>query len=206
MSTKAHWEQVYSTKPTEKLGWYEPHLHTSLIWIDELKLSKDAPIIDIGGGVSTLVDDLLKAGYQSITVLDLSDKALSSVKERLGDKAKLISWLHDDINSVELPACYYELWHDRAVFHFLTSEKQQRKYRDNLLKALKLGGHLIIGVFAPEAPPSCSGLSVRRYSHEQLEDMLGGEFELQNHTKELHITPGGVEQTYLYCLFCKVGN
>ena len=203
MSQKDHWEQVYSTKLTEKLGWYEPHLQTSLTWIKELCLAADAPIIDVGGGASTLADDLLGAGHRSITVLDISEKALSSVRARLGNKAELVTWLDGNITSVDLPAHYYELWHDRALFHFLTVLEQQRKYRDNLLKALKPSGHLIIGTFAPEAPPTCSGLPVQRYSQEQLENTLGGGFELKRHHKELHVTPGGVEQMYLYCHFRK---
>ena len=162
---------------------------------------RDAPIIDVGGGASTLIDDLLDAGYRSITVLDISEKALLSAKARLGKKAGLVKWLDGDIISVDLPSHSYELWHDRAAFHFLTVLEQQRKYRNNLLKALKPGGHLIIGTFAPEAPPKCSGLPVQRYSAKQLGDTLGGEFELKRHHKELHITPGGVEQMYLYCLF-----
>ena len=201
MDRKKHWEQVYSTKSTEKLGWYKPHLQTSLTWIKELNLAADAPIIDVGGGASTLVDDLLDAGYRSITVLDISEKALSSVRARLGKKTELVTWLNCDITSVDLPTHHYELWHDRAAFHFLTELDQQRKYRDKLLKALKPGGRLIIGTFAPEAPPKCSGLPVQRYSQEQLGDTLGGEFELVRHQKEQHITPGGVEQMYLYCHF-----
>jgi SAM-dependent methyltransferase len=157
MSPNDHWEQVYSTKLTEKVGWYEPHLQTSLSWIKELGLPEDAPIIDIGGGASTLVDDLWDAGYRSITVLDISEKALSMIKARLGKRTDLISWLEGDITEVDLPTNRYELWHDRAVFHFLIALEQQRKYRDNLLKALRQGGHLIIGTFAPEAPPKCSG-------------------------------------------------
>lgn len=203
MSQKVHWEQVYSTNATEKLGWYKRHLHTSSTWIRKLDLSMDAPIIDVGGGASTLVDDLLDAGYRSITVLDVSEKALSLVKTRLGKRADLVTWLGRDITSVDFPTDYYELWHDRAVFHFLTELGQQRRYRNTLLKALKPGGHLIIGTFAPEAPSKCSGLSVQRYSKEQLENTLGGDFELRCHKKELHTTPGGVEQMYLYCHFRK---
>lgn len=201
MSQKEHWEQVYSTKPTEKLGWYEPHLRTSLSWIKELGLAAEAPIIDVGGGASTLVDDLLDAGCRAITVLDIAEKALASVKARLGAKAAQVTWLEGDITSVDLPAHYYEVWHDRAVFHFLTEPEQQQKYRETLLKALKPGGHLIIGTFAPEAPPKCSGLPVQRYSPGQLEKTLGREFALKRHHKELHVTPGGVEQMYLYCHF-----
>jgi SAM-dependent methyltransferase len=119
----------------------------------------------------------------------------------LGKRAELVTWLEGDITSIDLPKHHFELWHDRAVFHFFTEQKQQRKYRENILNALKPGGHLIVGTFAPEAPAKCSGLPVQRYSPEQLENALGGEFELKRHHKELHITPGGVEQMYLYCQF-----
>ena len=204
MNHNKHWEQTYSSNQTEALGWYTPHLQTSLSWIQELGLDANAPIIDVGGGASTLVDDLLEAGQRSITVLDISDKALSLARARLGEKAKLVKWLEGNITSLDLPTQYYELWHDRAVFHFLTEPEQQEKYRDRLLNALKPGGHLIIGTFTTEAPPKCSGLPVQRYNQEQLENTLGGEFELMRHNKELHITPGGVEQMYLYCHFRKI--
>ncbi len=201
MSQKDHWERVYSTRETEKLGWYAPRLQSSTRWIEELGLAADAPIIDVGGGASTLVDDLLDTGYQSITVFDIAEKALFSVQARLGEKAEGVTWRSGDITSVELPEDYYELWHDRAAFHFLTTALQQRKYRENVLRALKPRGHLIIGTFAPEAHPRCSGLPVQRYSPQQLENTLGKEFELRRHHKELHVTPGGVEQMYLYCHF-----
>jgi ubiquinone/menaquinone biosynthesis C-methylase UbiE len=204
MNHNKHWEQTYSSNQTEALGWYTPHLQTSLSWIQELGLDANAPIIDVGGGASTLVDDLLEADHRSITVLDISDKALSLAKARLGGEAKLVKWLEGNITSLDLPTQYYELWHDRAVFHFLTESEQREKYRDRLLNALKPGGHLIIGTFTTEAPPKCSGLPVQRYNQEQLENTLGGEFELKRHNKELHITPGGVEQMYLYCHFRKI--
>jgi ubiquinone/menaquinone biosynthesis C-methylase UbiE len=201
MNQRDHWQHVYATKLTERLGWYKPHLATSLNWIKELRLAPDAPIIDVGGGASTLIDDLLDAGYRSITVVDISENALQSVKERLGPKAEMVTWLNGDITSVVLPDHQYELWHDRAAFHFLVEPEQQQKYRDNLLRALKQNGHLIIGTFAPEAPAKCSGLPVHRYEPEQLADTLGKEFELVRHHNEMHITPGGVEQLYLYCCF-----
>lgn len=203
MNQKDHWEQTYSSRSAESLGWYKPHLQTSLSWITALKLPINASIIDIGGGASTLVDDLLEAGYQSINVLDISENALSAAKTRLGEKAQLINWVVGNITSVELPPQHYELWHDRAVFHFLTEHEQQCQYRDGLLSALKPGGHLVIGTFAPEAPPKCSGLPVQRYDLELLQNTLGDEFELKRHEKEMHITPGGVEQMYLYCYFQK---
>ena len=166
-------------------------------------MAKDARIIDVGGGASTLVDDLLDDGHRSITVLDLSKNALSLTKTRLGKRAELVEWLEGDITSVDLPTCHYDLWHDRAVFHFLIEPELQKRYLNNLLMALKPGGHLIIGTFAPEAPPECSSLPVQRYSHEQLGNMLGDKFEIQRYQKEMHVTPGGVEQMYLFCQFKK---
>lgn len=201
MNRKDHWEKVYASKPAERLGWYKPSLQTSLSWIGELGLEKDATIVDVGCGASTLVDDLLAAGYRSITALDISEQALAAVKSRLGTGAAEVTWLSADITSADLPREAYDLWHDRAVFHFLVEAEQRQRYRENLLKSLKPNGHVIIGVFAPEAPPKCSGLPVARYSYEQLADTLGDEFKLMRHHKEMHITPGGVEQMYLYCLF-----
>jgi len=203
MNQKDHWQQVYSTRQTTNLGWYKSHLATSLSWIKALNLAPEDPLIDVGGGASTLVDDLLEMGYRSITVLDISDNATSVARQRLAEKAELVTWLAGDITSIDLPTHCYKLWHDRAVFHFLTEPQQQSMYRDNLLKALEPGGHLIIGTFAPEAPAMCSGLPVQRYSPEQLENTLGEEFVLVRQHNELHITPGGVEQMYLYCQFRK---
>lgn len=198
-----HWQRVYSTNPAERLGWYEPHLRTSLSWIKGLDLTLDARIIDVGGGASTLADDLLDAGYRSVTVLDIAANALSAAKKRLGGKAGCVTWLTGDVTSMELAQHQYDLWHDRAVFHFLATRDQKRKYRDELHRALKPGGHLIIATFAPEAPPTCSGLPVQRYTPEDLQSALDGEFELKRRQKELHVTPAGVEQMYLYCHFRK---
>ena len=203
MTQQEHWEKAYSTNPLDKLGWYKPHVETSLNWINELDLSEDSNIIDIGGGACTLVDDLLNDGYQSTTVVDLSKKAIALAQGRLGERVGQVIWLNGDITSVFLAKNYYDLWHDRAVFHFLTDPEQRRQYRHKLTKALKPGGHVIIAVFAPEAPPQCSGLPVERYSVDKLESTLGAEFELKRHAKKLHITPGGVEQAYLYCYFRK---
>jgi len=201
MERKAHWERVYSGKPTDRLGWYKPRLQTSLDWIRSLDLPFDAPIIDVGGGASTLIDDLLGHDHTDITVLDISDTALLLLRERLGDDAQKVNWLVADITTVELPAGHFDLWHDRAVFHFLTETEQKRQYQQNLSRSLKPGGRLIIGTFAPEAPPKCSGLPVQRYDHELLATTFGDDFELLRHHKEMHVTPGGVEQMYLYCDF-----
>ena len=201
MSRREHWEQVYSGKPPDRLGWYKPRLQTSLDWITELSLDADAPIIDVGGGASTLVDDLLERGYSAITVLDLAAPALELIRARLGEKGSTVNWLCGDVTAIELSENAFELWHDRAVFHFLTDAGDRERYRANLCRALRPGGHLIIGTFAPEAPPRCSGLPVQRYDLDLLRETLGGEFELRRHQKEMHVTPGGVEQMYLYCEF-----
>lgn len=201
MNQKDHWEHVYASRPADRLGWYEPHLRTSLAWIAALGLADAAPIIDVGGGAATLADDLFAAGHRAITVLDISAQALSLARARLGDTASLLTWVEGDITAVSLPAHHYDLWHDRAVFHFLTTTEAQRRYREQALQAVRPGGHLIIGAFAEEAPPACSGLPVQRYDHTRLASALGGGFELQRRHKGLHVTPGGIEQMYLYCLF-----
>jgi SAM-dependent methyltransferase len=201
MDRKEHWEYVYNSKPNDRVGWYQPHLQTSIEWIRDLGLDKHAPIIDVGGGASTLADDLLRDSFRAITVLDISEVALTQIRQRIGEKASEVTWLAGDITTIELPARKYELWHDRAMFHFLTSPARQRRYRDNLLAALKPAGHVIIGTFSPEAPPKSSGLPVQRYDEERLAATLGTELELVRHHKEMHITPGGVEQMYLYCQF-----
>ncbi|HXG52256.1 MAG TPA: class I SAM-dependent methyltransferase [candidate division Zixibacteria bacterium] len=178
MSTKAHWERLYENTAPEKLGWYEPHLQTSLGWIRELGLDSSAPIIDVGGGASTLVDDLRQASYSAVTVVDLSAKALALAKARLGERADAVTWLEGDITAMDLPAGYYALWHDRAVFHCLTH---------------------------PDAAPVCSGLPVRRYGADELKGEMGSELELERHVREVHRTPAGVAQSYLYCLFGREG-
>lgn len=206
MDRKDHWEQVYSTRMAEKLGWYKPRLETSLAWIEELGLDRDAPIIDIGGGASTLVDDLVDEGFESIAVLDIAESALTASKKRLGRQSELVMWLNGDVTTYPLPQNRFELWHDRAALHFLIEPADQQAYRDNLLNTLRPGGHLIIGVFSPAAPPKCSGLPVQRYDHEQLSNLLGDAFEIVRHHEEMHTTPAGVEQTYLYCQFRRVDD
>lgn len=206
MNRRDHWKQVYTTRATDQVGWYAPHLQTSIDWIGELALPADSPIIDIGCGASTLVDDLLEAGYRSITAIDIAEPALCLVRERLGAKSELVNWLAADVTAVQLPDKAYELWHDRAVFHFLTAAEDRKAYRANLLAALRPDGHLIIGTFAPEAPARCSGLPVQRYSEQQLVDELGPDFALVRHAREMHMTPGGVEQMYLYCQFRRLAE
>ncbi len=198
MGRRAHWEQVYSSKPSDRLGWYKPRLQTSLEWITALGLDPDEPIIDVGGGASTLVDHLLDRGYTDVTVLDLAGPALDLVKARLGERRSAVTWLCGDITEIELEENAFALWHDRAVFHFLTEPDDRAGYLANLRRALRPGGYLVIGTFAPGAPPNCSGLPVQRYELDLLQETLGNEFLLRRSQTELHVTPGGVEQMYLY--------
>jgi SAM-dependent methyltransferase len=199
-----HWEQIYATRSSREVGWYAPHLKTSLKWIAELELATQDPIIDVGGGASTLVDDLLLAGHENLTVLELSESAIGLSRKRLAAECDSVTWLQGDVTQIELPAGYFELWHDRAVFHFLAEPAQQQRYRDALLRALKPGGYFMIGVFDLDAPPRCSGLPVKRYSAEILCNNFAREFRLQRHHHEIHRTPSGVEQSYVYCLFQRV--
>ncbi len=203
MKSKSHWENVYATKPPERVGWYAPHLHTSLAMIANCVAEKNARVIDVGGGASTLVDDLRGRGYEQITVLDLSSAALSTTRSRLGIAAAKVEWIEGDVKTVELPPAYYDIWHDRAVFHFLIKADDRQQYVQNMQRSLKDDGHVIIATFSPEAPPKCSGLEVRRYNPKLLQSELGGGFELQEQKSEMHLTPGGVEQMYLYCHFRK---
>lgn len=203
MSKLEHWQQVYSNQASDQLGWYTPCLNTSIRWIEDLGLNPASPIIDVGGGAATLVDDLLDKGHSELSVLDLSESALSVVQQRLGKRADSVSWLQGDITRIKLPFEYYGLWHDRAVFHFLVDPRQQQRYRDQLVKALQAEGYFMIGVFDIEGPAQCSGLPVQRYDVEGLQSVFGAEFELIQHQRETHETPSGMNQQYLYCLFRK---
>ena len=206
MNLKAHWEQAYANRPPEQLGWYRPRLESSLALIAAVGLRKDQPLIDVGGGASTLVDDLLALGYERITVADLSDAALERARRRLGDRAEAVTWMSADMLTAELPAAGYDLWHDRAVFHFLTAAADRAAYLAQLRHALAPGGQAVFGVFASEAPPRCSGLEVRRYTPEVLREEIGDGFVLLEQRRELHVTPGGVEQPYVYCRFRRSGE
>lgn len=200
---KAHWETVYKTKSTEQVSWYSPHLQKSLDLILGLRLPKSAEIIDVGGGASTLPDDLLNQSFQNISVLDVSAEALKVSKNRLADKAMRIKWLDADITNVSLEREHYDLWHDRAVFHFLTDGMDRRNYVETLTKSLKKGGYCLIATFGSNGPLKCSGLEIVRYSAENLKKEIGGEFSLEKYFTELHKTPFDTTQEFLYCLFRK---
>ena len=203
MDTKTHWEKVYTTKEPETVSWYRAHLETSLALIERAAHSRSASIIDIGAGESTLVDDLLAKGYENITVLDVSQTAIDVTKRRLGPLAEKTKWIVTDITGVELEPLAYDVWHDRAVFHFLTSIEQRAGYVRNVATAVKPGGHVIVSTFGPEGPTRCSGLEVMRYDAESLHNEFGVRFRLVESSKELHKTPFGTTQQFLYC-YCKV--
>jgi 2-polyprenyl-3-methyl-5-hydroxy-6-metoxy-1,4-benzoquinol methylase len=203
MNAKAYWEKVYTSRAAEELSWYRAHLETSLALIERALISRSAAIIDIGSGESTLVDDLLLRGYNNLTVLDVSETAIEATKRRLGSAAEQISWLVADIAEIELQPSAYDLWHDRAVFHFLTTTAQRVAYVRQVARAVKPGGHVIVSTFGPEGPTKCSGLDVMRYDADSLHGEFGERFRLVESSKEMHHTPFGNTQQFTYC-YCRV--
>ena len=203
MDAKTHWEKVYATKAPEAVSWYRPHLETSLALIERAAAGYSASIIDVGGGESTLVDDLLARGHGNITVLDVSRTAIEVTKKRLGLAAEQVQWLVADVTRAELSNSAYDVWHDRAVFHFLTEPDQRAAYVRNVARSVKRDGHVIVSTFGPEGPMKCSGLDVVRYDADSLHDQFGAHFRLVESSKELHRTPFGTTQQFLYC-YCKV--
>jgi 2-polyprenyl-3-methyl-5-hydroxy-6-metoxy-1,4-benzoquinol methylase len=203
MDAKTHWENVYTTNAPESVSWYRAHLETSLALIEQAAVALSASIIDIGGGESTFVDDLLLRGYKNLTVLDVSRTAIEVTKKRLGSAAEQVRWLVGDIFEIALEPHAYDLWHDRAVFHFLTTAERRLAYVRQVTRAVKPGGHVIVSTFGPEGPTKCSGLEVMRYDAESLHGEFGGRFRLVQSSKELHQTPIGTAQQFLYC-YCRL--
>jgi SAM-dependent methyltransferase len=203
MDSKSHWETVYKTKGAENVSWYRPHLDRSLAFLEAAGIGPDAAIIDVGGGASTLVDDLLDRGYRNVTVLDLSEAALETARRRLGPRAALVRWLCADVTKVELPDRSFDFWHDRAVFHFLRDPLERNRYIETARRALKPGGHIVVATFGPGGPLKCSGLEVMRYSAEQLHAEFGDGFARIGDSTEVHTTPWGSEQEFVYC-YCRV--
>lgn len=201
MDVKTHWDRVYSSKNTDEVSWYQDRAERSMNLIDRTGMDPSASLIDVGGGASTLVDDLLAAGYRRVTVLDLAGTALQAARARLGARASEVQWREEDILEAELPESGYELWHDRAVFHFLTAPEARRAYADAVRHALKPGGYLIVATFAEDGPTECSGLPVMRYRPEELQAEFGQGFEWVDQEKEEHQTPSGATQEFVYCLF-----
>ena len=203
MDAKTHWEKVYATKAPEAVSWYRAHLETSLALIERAAEARSVSIIDVGGGESTLVDDLLHRGYENLTLLDVSPTAIEVTRKRLGSDAERVHWLVGDVGEMELERDAYDLWHDRAVFHFLTTPERRVAYVQQVARAVKPGGHVIISTFGPEGPTKCSGLEVMRYDAESLHGEFGGRFRLVESSKELHETPSGTTQQFLYC-YCRI--
>lgn len=195
MASSAHWEGVYTSRDPTRLGWYQSRPLVSLDLIRLLDIPRDAAVIDVGGGTSTLVDELGAAGYTDLTVLDISPAALQAARSRAGEDAA--RWLCADLLAWT-PDRPYDLWHDRAVLHFLVDDADRRGYLATLRAALRDGGHAVIGTFAPDAPDHCSGLPVQRYDAAALRELLGDDFELAATRDETHRTPQGVAQPFTW--------
>lgn len=200
MTDKTHWEKVYASNDPTRVSWYQPEASASLHLIEAIATDKSSSIIDVGGGASTLVDGLLDAGYGDLTVLDIAPTALSIAQHRLGENASRIKWINSDVLSADLPGAAYKVWHDRAVFHFLTDADDRMRYVSQARHAIQPGGYAIVASFAPEGPERCSGLEVVRYSPESMHAQFGNDFTLIDSFEEEHHTPAGHAQAFVYCL------
>jgi SAM-dependent methyltransferase len=201
MKAKEHWESVYATKAPADASWFQEHANLSMELIRRAAVPRDAAIVDVGGGASKLVDDLLDDGYRNVTVLDLSGAALAAAKLRLGPRSADARWIEGDVLEAPFAEHSLDLWHDRAVFHFLTTPEQRRAYAGQALRAVRPGGRLVIATFAEDGPSKCSGLPTMRYSAAGLHAELGRPFTLLAHKNESHTTPSGSVQRFVYCLF-----
>tara|TARA_Y100000739_G_scaffold56101_1_gene45890 strand:- start:628 stop:1257 length:630 start_codon:yes stop_codon:yes gene_type:complete len=194
-STKNHWNNIYSTKKLNQVSWYQPIPQVSLDFIESLNFSKDAPILDVGGGDSFLCDNLIELGYSNITVLDISDVAIQRAKRRLGNNANKVSWIVSDILNFE-PKEKYAIWHDRAVFHFLRENENINKYLNSLLEGLVENGRMILGAFAENGPTRCCALDVKRYSFEDFNNLFSDRFTIVKTQNSIHKTPFDTEQSF----------
>ena len=207
MSTaNGHWQQVYAAKAETQTSWFRPHLDESLRLIDALRLPAEAPVIDVGAGRSTLVDDLLGRGFIDVTALDLSHAALAQSQARLGNAARKVRWIEADVLEAQLPPARFDLWHDRAVFHFLTEAADRARYVALCARALRVGGFALIATFAPDGPEKCSGLPVCRYDAAALAAEFAPGFEALADSRELHRTPFDTTQSFTYLLLRRTGS
>ncbi len=198
MQTADHWENVYRSKSFDAVSWYAPHLAQSLRLIEQLCPDKTAAIVDIGGGQSTLVDDLLSRGYLDVSVLDISGTAIEFTQRRLGAQAQSVVWHVGDVTTYDFGAKRFDLWHDRAVFHFLTDPPARQAYVDRIRRFVKPGGFVLMATFGPNGPLKCSGLDVVRYDEEKLHHEFGKDFQWLGSELSLHHTPSGADQQFLY--------
>ena len=201
MNAKHHWEHVYTTKRPHEVSWFQNKASVSLSLIARVAQDPRTVILDVGGGASTLVDGLLEAGYQNVTVLDISSAGMAQAQTRLGTPADNVRWREADILRCDLAEASVDLWHDRAVFHFFTAADDRARYAGQVRRALRPGGHLVIATFAEDGPRRCSGLDVARHGEWSLQKEFGDDFELLSKQREDHVTPDGAHQAFLYCLF-----
>lgn len=200
MNRKSHWEEVFETRDDTQVSWHQPDPSLSLRLIEAAELGRGARIIDVGGGTSTLVDHLLERGYRHVGVLDVSAAAIGKAQARLGDRAAAVEWFIEDVIDFQSPHPW-DLWHDRALFHFLTEPAEQLAYKNLLQSSLAEGGQVVIATFGPEGPLKCSGLDVCRYDSATLQKRLGDGMELMEEVLVDHTTPSGATQQFLYCRF-----
>jgi len=201
-----HWQHVYAGKAEAQTSWFRPHLDESLRLIDALRLPAQAPVIDVGAGRSTLVDDLLQRGFIDVTALDLSHAALAQSQARLGNAARTVRWIEGDVLDAQLPPARFDLWHDRAVFHFLTEAADRARYVALCERSLRMGGFALIATFAADGPEKCSGLPVCRYDAATLAGEFGPAFERLADSRELHRTPFDTTQNFTYLLLRRISN
>lgn len=200
MGDKHHWERVYSEKAIDSVSWFQSYPTLSMQLIEASGISKEAPIIDVGGGASVLVDTLVNDGYHKVAVLDIAGAALAHAKQRLGNKGAGVEWFEHDVTTFEPPHPFM-LWHDRAVFHFLTDPAARDRYLEVLARTVPVGGHVIIATFAPEGPEQCSGLRVERYDEAKIVPLLAPRFALVEKLSEQHRTPALKDQLFNFFRF-----
>lgn len=202
LTREQHWNDVYTRKEDTEVSWYEPEATVSLDLIARCEATREARIIDVGGGTSRLVDGLLGLGHMNVSVLDIAEAALAKARERLGDQASRVTWIASDVTTFATDAPY-DLWHDRAVFHFLRTEEDKRAYVDVLTRAVVPGGHVLIGTFALDGPERCSGLQVTRYDVQGIASVLGPTFTLVDSLAHAHTTPAGNVQRFTFAHFVR---
>jgi SAM-dependent methyltransferase len=202
MSSRSHWDRIHAKAP-DAVSWYRPHLERSLAFIEGTVARLDARIIDVGAGASTLVDDLLDRGYRDLTILDISPAAIERARARLGARAARVQWIVGDVTRIDLPAHAFDFWHDRAVFHFLTDAGERGRYVAAAARALRPDGHIVVATFGPAGPETCSGLDVVRYHPDALHGEFGAGFKKVDSATEIHTTPFGTQQEFVYC-YCRM--
>ena len=203
MDLKQHWEAVYEKKKPTEVSWYQAEPTLSLSLVNEVAAGRAVSVIDVGGGASTLVGRLVERPSTKVTLLDLSGAALREAQMGLGEKAVRVRWIEADILNAELPAAAFDIWHDRAVFHFLTDASDRRRYVEQVRRSVRASGHVLVATFDDDGPQKCSGLDVARYSPERLHAEFGSAFRLIRSVHETHVTPWGATQKFVYCL-CSV--